>query len=92
VRTLSCTEFFRIMALAQLTWRESSREIQACLRASRSKLFHMGMRHIPARWSLADALHSGDGRVDHALALRLINSARRLYAQEAMGVDLDATV
>ena len=92
VRTLSCTELFRIMAFAQLTWRESFRDIEACLTANQSKLFHMGMRHIPARSTLADALNSRDWRIYHALAMRLIDRARRLYAQEPMGVDLDATV
>jgi IS4 transposase len=52
----------------------------------------MGMRHIPARSTLADALNSRDWRIYHALAIRLIDRARRLYAQEPMGVDLDATV
>ena len=92
VRTLSCTELFRIMAFAQLTWRESFRDIEACLTANQSKLFHMGMRHIPARSTLADALNSRDWRIYHSLAMRLIDRARRLYAQEPMGVDLDATV
>jgi hypothetical protein len=92
VRTLSCTELFRIMAFAQLTWRESLRDIEACLTANQSKLFHMGMRHIPARSTLADALNSRDWRIYHALAIRLIDRARRLYAQDPMGVDLDATV
>ncbi len=92
VRTLSCTELFRIMAFAQLTWRESLRDIEACLTANQSKLFHMGMRHIPARSTLADAMNSRDWRIYHALAMRLIDRARRLYAQEPMGVDLDATV
>lgn len=63
VRTLSCTELFRIMAFAQLTWRESLRDIEACLTANQPKLFHMGMRHIPARSTLADALNSRDWRI-----------------------------
>jgi hypothetical protein len=79
------------MALAQLTWRESLRDIEACLTANQSKLFHMGMRHIPARSTLADALNSRDWRIYHALAMRLIDRARRLYVKELMGVDLDAT-
>lgn len=93
MRTLSCTELFGIMAFAQLTWRESLRDIEACLTANQSKLFHMGMSHIPARSTLANALNLRDWRIYHALAMRLIDSARRLYAQEPMGVeDLDATV
>ena len=92
LRTLSCTELFRIMAFAQLTWRESLRDIEACLTANQSKLFHMGMRHIPARSTLANALNFREWHIYHALAMRLIDRARRLYAQEPMGVDLDATV
>ena len=80
------------MAFAQLTWREPLRDIEACLTANQSKLFHMGMRHIPVRSTLADALNSRDWHIYHALAMRLIDRARRLYAQEPMGVDLDATV
>ena len=56
VRRLTCAEQFRVMAFAQLTWRESLRDIEACLTANQSKLFHMGMRHIPARSTLADVL------------------------------------
>jgi transposase len=82
VRTLSCTELFRILAFAQLTWRESLRDIEACLTANQSKLFHMGMGHIPARSTLADALNLRDWRIYHALAMRLIDRARKLYASK----------
>ena len=56
VRTLSCADLFRVMAFAQLTWRESLRDIEACLAANQTKLFHMGMKAPPARSTLADAL------------------------------------
>ena len=54
VRTLSCVDVFRVMAFAQLTWRESLRNIEVCLTANQAKLFHMGMKGIPARSTLAD--------------------------------------
>lgn len=56
VRTLRCAEVFRTMAVAQLTWRELLRDIEVCLAAHQSKLFHMGLRAAPARATLADAL------------------------------------
>src|ERR1700686_5351564 len=56
VRTLSCADLFRVMAFAQLTWRESLRDIEACLAANQGKLFHMGIKAAPARSTLADAL------------------------------------
>jgi hypothetical protein len=93
VRTLGCAELFRVMAFAQLTWRESLRDIQACLGANQSKLFHMGLAHVPARSTLADALNVRDWRIYHALAMNLIPRARALYAPDALeGLDLDATV
>jgi Domain of unknown function (DUF4372) len=72
VRTLTCADLFRIMAFAQLTWRESLRDIEACLAANPNKLFHMGMKASPARSTLADALERRDWRIYHALAQRLI--------------------
>jgi len=92
VRTLSCADLFRIMAFAQLTWRESLRDIEACLAASQGKLFHMGIKVSPARTTLADALNLRDWRIYHALAQRLIARARALYAQEPSVLDLDASV
>ena len=92
VRTLSCADLFRVMAFAQLTWRESLRDIEACLTANQAKLFHMGMRGVPARSTLADALNLRDWRIYHALAMRLIQRARSLYAKDALNIDLDATV
>jgi hypothetical protein len=92
VRTLSCAEVFRILAFAQLTWRESLRDIETCMAANQGKLFHMGLRSPPARSTLADALNQRDWRIYHALAQRLIAHARALYAQDATVLDLDATV
>jgi hypothetical protein len=63
VRTLSCAEVFRIMAFAQLTWRESLRDIETCMAANQGKLFHMGLRSVPACSTLADALNGRDWRI-----------------------------
>ena len=92
VRVLSCADLFRVLTFSQLTWRESLRDIEACLAANRSKLFHMGMAAAPARSTLADALNQRDWRIFHALAMRLIARARTLYALEPSVLDLDATV
>jgi hypothetical protein len=92
VRTLSCADLFRVMAFAQLTWRESLRDIEACLAANQGKLYHMGLNAAPARSTLADALERRDWRIYHALAQRLIVRARALYAQEPSVLDLDASV
>lgn len=92
VRTLGCADLFRVMAFAQLTWRESLRDIEVCLAANRAKLFHMGLKNVPARSTLSDALNLRDWRIYHALAMRLITRARELYAKEALDIDLDATV
>ena len=92
VRTLSCADVFRVMAFAQLTWRESLRDIEVCLSSNQGKLFHMGLKNVPARSTLADALNLRDWRIYHALAMRLIARARELYVKEPMSVDLDATV
>ncbi len=92
VRTLSCAELFRVMAFAQLTWRESLRDIEACLAANQTKLFHMGMKAPPARSTLADALERRDWRIYHALAQRLIARAKTLYAQDPSVLELDTSV
>ena len=92
VRTLKCAELFRILAFAQLTWRESLRDIEACLAANQAKLFHMGMGSTPARSTLSDALNQRDWQIYHALALRLIARARALYADEPALLELDAAV
>jgi Domain of unknown function (DUF4372)/Transposase DDE domain len=92
VRTLSCADLFRVMAFAQLTWRESLRDIEVCLSANQAKLFHMGIKGVPARSTLADALNLRDWRIYQALAMRLIQRARSLYAKDSLNIDLDATV
>ena len=92
VRTLDCADLFRVMAFSQLTWRESLRDIESCLAANQSKLFHMGLSGIPARSTLSDALNQRDWHIYHALAMRLILRARDLYAKEPTGLELDATV
>jgi hypothetical protein len=92
VRTLDCADLFRVMAFAQLTWRESLRDIEATLLANQGKLFHMGLSGAPARSTLSDALNQRDWRIYHALAMRLIARARDLYIKEPTGLDLDATV
>ena len=56
VRTLSCADLFRVMAFSQLTWRESLRDIEVCLGANHATLFHMGIKNVPARSTLADAI------------------------------------
>ena len=92
VRTLGCADLFRVMAFAQLTWRESLRDIEACLAANQNKLFHMGMKASPARSTLADALERRDWRIYHALAQRLIARAKALYAQDPSVLGLDTSV
>jgi hypothetical protein len=92
VRTLSCAEQFRAMAFAQLTWRESLRDIEASLSANAGKLYAMGFRSAVKRSTLADANESRDWRIWSDLAAVLIRRARKLYANDALGVDLDNTV
>ena len=92
VRTLNCAEQFRVLAFAQLTWRESLRDIEVCLSAQASKLYHMGLREAVARSTLAGANEARDWRIWHELAQLLIRRARRLYAAESLAIDLDNTV
>ena len=92
VRTLSCTEQFRIMAFAQLTYRESLRDIEACLAAQAGKLYSMGLREPVRRSTLADANESRDWRIYADFAQRLIAQARKLYAQEDLGLELTNAV
>ena len=92
VRTLSCGDLFRVMVFSQLTWRESLRDIEACLAANHGKLFHMGLSGVPARSTLSDALNGRDWRIYRALAMRLIARARNLYAADPLGTELDSTV
>jgi hypothetical protein len=92
VRALSCAEQFRAMAFAQLTWRESLRDIEASLSANANKLYAMGFRSAVRRSTLADANESRDWRIWSDLAALLIRRARKLYANDPLGVDLDNTV
>ncbi len=80
------------MAFAQLTFRESLRDIEVCLRAQDSKLYHLGIRGHVACSNLADANEKRDWRIYRDFANALIVEARRLYAGDAFGVDLDNTV
>lgn len=92
VRTLNCTEHFRILAFAQLTYRESLRDIEACLSAQSTKLYHLGIRHPISRSTLADANESRPWQMYAEFAQILITQARTLYAKDNFGVDLDNTV
>jgi len=92
VRTLTCAEQFRIMAFAQLTYRESLRDIEVCLVAQAGKLYHMGLRDSPRRSTLADANELRDWRIYADFAQRLIDQARKLYAQEDLGLELTNAV
>ena len=92
IRTLSCAEQFRIMAFAQLTYRESLRDIEACLAAQAGKLYHMGIGEAVARSTLADANEGRDWRIYFEFAQRLIVKARALYVGEDFGVELANTV
>jgi len=93
VRTLSCAEQFRAMAFAQLTWRESLRDIEVTLSANATKLYAMGFRAAVKRSTLADANESRDWHIWSDLAALLIRRARKLYANESvLGLDLDNTV
>jgi transposase len=92
VRTLTCAEQYRAMAFAQLTYRESLRDIETCLSAQAAKLYHMGFREPVRRSTLADANETRDWRIYAALAQTLIVRARKLYAGEDLGLDLKNTV
>jgi hypothetical protein len=91
-RTLTCVEQFRCMAFAQLTYRESLRDIEACLSAQAAKLYHMGFRETVSRSTLADANERRDWRIYAEFAQRLIAQARKLYAHDELGVELSNTV
>jgi hypothetical protein len=91
-RTLSCAEQFRAMAFAQLTWRESLRDIEASLSANAAKLYAMGFRSAVRRSTLADANELRDWHIWADLAAVLIRRARKLYANDSLGVELDNTV
>jgi hypothetical protein len=92
VRSLSCTDQFRSLIFAQLTYRESLRDIEACLTAQSAKLYHMGIRSPIKRSTLADANERRDWRIYADFAQRLIAQARKLYAEEDFGLALSDTV
>lgn len=92
VRHFSCSDQFLCMAFAQLTGRESLRDIETCLRAMQSRLYHMGIRGRVSRSTLADANESRCWRIYADFAQILVARARKLYCNEEIGLDLDATV
>ena len=92
VKSLTCAEQYRVMAFAQLTYRESLRDIEACLAAQAGKLYHMGLREPVRRSTLADANESRDWRIHADFAQRLIDQARKLYAGDDLGLELSNTV
>ena len=92
VRSLSCTEQFRAMAFAQLTYRESLRDIETCLLANQAKLYGMGFRSPVKRSTLADANEGRDWHIWEDLAALLIRRARKLYCNDSFGIDLNNTV
>ena len=91
VQSFSCLDQFLCMAFAQLTFRESLRDIEACLRAQRSKLYHLGIRSTVSRNTLANANAVRDWRIYADFAQSLIGIARPLYVDEPFGVDLKDT-
>jgi len=91
-KSFSCLDQYLCMAFAQLTYRESLRDIEVCLRAQKDKLYHMGIRGSVSRSTLADANQRQDWRIYADLAQALIRIARPLYADEDLGLDLDNTV
>ena len=92
VRSFNCAEQFRVMAFAQLTWRESLRDIEVVLGANAGKLYSMGLRHAVRRSTLADANESRDWRIWADMAALLIRRARKLYVNEPLGLELTNTV
>jgi transposase len=92
IKTFKCAEHFRVMAFAQLTYRDSLRDVEACLRAMGSRLYHMGIRSTVSRNNLAHANETRDWRIYADFAQILINRAKILYANEQLGVDLESTV
>ena len=91
-KTFSHLDQYLSMAFAQLTFRESLRDIEVCLRAHEAKLYHLGIRGHVARSNLGDANEKRDWRIYRDFANTLIAQARRLYADDAFAVDLDNSV
>jgi len=92
VKSFSCWDQFLCMAFAQLTYRESLRDIEACLRVAKTKLYHMGIRGKISRNTLAHANETRDWRIYADFAQALIKTARELYAGDELGVELNRTV
>jgi hypothetical protein len=92
LRGFSCWDQYLAMAFAQLTYRESLRDIEACLRSMQGKLYHLGFRGKVARSTLADANESHDWRIFADFAQVLIGIARPLHARDPIGVDLEQSL
>ena len=92
IKTFPCGEHLRVMAFAQLTYRESLRDVETCLRAVKSKWYHLGIRGGISRNNLSNANRQRDWRIYTDFAQVLIGEARTLYAEDDLGIDLDATV
>src|SRR5271157_6231634 len=92
LRGFTCWDQYLAMAFAQLTYRESLRDIEACLGSLQDKLYHLGFHGKVARSTLAEANESRDWRIFADFAHRLIATARGLYACEPMGVDLEQSL
>jgi hypothetical protein len=92
IKSFSCLDQYLCLAFAQLTWRESLRDIEACLRTQSSRLYHLGFRSAIARNTLANANAVRDWRIYADFAQHLIGIARRLYADDPLALDLDETV
>ncbi len=92
VRTFPCTEHFPMLAFAQLTYRDSLREIEGCLAAQAAKLYHMGLRTLVKRGTLAEANEPRDWRIYADFAQHLITQARPLYKTDDLGLDLSNTM
>jgi IS4 transposase len=91
VKSMTCADQFRVMAFAQLTYRESLRDIEVCLSAQGAKLYHMGFRHEIKRSTLADANEARDWCIYAEFAQILIAQARALYADDSFGIELENT-
>ncbi|CAH1083193.1 DUF4372 domain-containing protein [Candidatus Nitrotoga sp. 1052] len=91
VKLLACTDQFRVMAFAQLTYHESLRDIEVCLSAQAAKLYHMGFRHEIKRSTLADTNETRDWRIYSEFIQCLIVQARKLYIGDSFGIELENT-
>jgi hypothetical protein len=92
LKSFSCLDQFLCMAFAQLTYRESLRDIETCLRSMKNKLYHMGIRSKVSRNTLSNANNSRDWRIYADFAQVLIHTARDLYLNDDFGIELENTV